>query len=80
MDDLYTGDESRRSIKEFSISPAKSVALFVEPKRTPCITQAGRIKSRKVTSGYGNSGRLTALLNCDAYTAANSKGKNSVGA
>ena len=31
MDDLDTGDESNRSIKEFSISPAKSVALFVDP-------------------------------------------------
>ena len=80
MDDLDTGDESSRSIKEFSISPAKSVALFVDPNRTPCITQAGRMKSRKVTSGYGNSGRFTALLNCAAYTAASNKGKNSGGA
>ena len=32
IDDLDTGDESSRSIKD-AISPAKSVALFVDPNR-----------------------------------------------
>ena len=39
IDDLDTGDESSRSIKDFRYR-RQSVALFVDPNRTPCITQA----------------------------------------
>ena len=67
-------------MNESSISLAKSVALFVEPNKTPCITHAGKMKSRKLISAYGNPGIFTALLNCDAYTAARSIGKNKLGA
>ena len=35
IDDRDTGEESKRSMNEFSMSAARSVALFVEPNKTP---------------------------------------------